>query len=75
MILTVELNPEQTLALQRAQYRNTESLEHTLLRLAGLVPEPKPNEMSVYDLMSKQAQEELNRQEDARLLALIEGKP
>lgn len=72
MIITVELNAEQTLALQRAQYRNGEELSHTLLRLAGLVPEPTPNEMSVYDLMSAQVQEELCRQEDARLLAAIE---
>jgi len=72
MTITVELNDEQTLALQRAQYRNGESLEHTLLRLAGLVPEPTPNKMPVYDLMSAQAQEELYRQEDARLLAAIE---
>jgi len=70
--LVVELTPEQLRILQRAQYRNMEPLEHTLLRLAGLAPEPKPNEMSVYDLMSKQAQEELTRQEDARVLALVE---
>ncbi len=75
MTLTVELNDEQTLALQLAQYRNGESLSHTLLRLAGLVPEPKPYEMSVYDLMSKRAREELSQREDARLLALIERKP
>lgn len=46
MILTVELNSEQTLALQRAQCRNTEPIEHTLSRLAGLLHEPKPNELS-----------------------------
>lgn len=70
--LVVELTPEQLRILQRAQYRNTEPLEHTLLRLAGLAPEPKPHEMSVYNLMSKQVQEELTRQEDARVLALVE---
>jgi len=38
MTITVELNAEQTLALQQAQYRNGEELSHTLLRLAGLIP-------------------------------------
>lgn len=67
MIITVELNVEQTLALQRAQYRNGEELSHTLLRLA-----PTPNGTSLYDLMSAEVQEEMHRQEDALILVAIE---
>lgn len=39
--MVVDLTAEQLEALQRAQYRNGEPLQHTLLRLAGLVPEPQ----------------------------------
>jgi hypothetical protein len=56
MILTVELNSEQTLALQRAQYRNGESLSHALLRLAGLIPEPNSDETSSFDPHSEGSQ-------------------
>ena len=77
-ILTVELTPEQFLTLQRAQYRNGESIQHTLLRIAGLAPpvpqhttEIDPN-LSFFDQISARAQEELTRQEDARVLALVE---
>lgn len=76
--LVVELTPEQLLILQRAQYRNGESLENTLLRMAGLAPpvpqnatEIDPN-LSFFDQISARAQEELTRQEDARVLALVE---
>lgn len=75
MILTVELNDEQTLALQLAQYRNGENLSHTLLRLAGLAPEPERCKELAYDLVSAQAQEDLRRAEDARFLrALTEAQ-
>lgn len=75
MTLTVELNDKQTLALQLAQYRNGESLSHTLLRLAGLAPEPERCKELAYDLMSAQAQEDLKRVEDARFLkALTEAQ-
>lgn len=75
MILTVELNDEQTLALQLAQYRNGESLPHTLLRLAGLAPKPERCKELVYDLMSAQVQEDLKRVEDARFLrSLMEAQ-
>ena len=75
MILTVELNDEQTLALQLAQYRNGENLSHTLLRLAGLAPEPERCKELAYDLVSAQAQEDLKRVEDARFLrALMEAR-
>lgn len=76
--LVVELTPEQFLTLQRAQYRNGESIQHTLLRMAGLAPpvpqhatEIDPN-LSFFDQISARAQEELTRQEDARVLALVE---
>ena len=73
MTLTIELTEEQLRTLQRAQYRNGEKLAHTLLRLAKLVPDPKPEEMSVYDMMSAQAQKVLEQQEDERLFAAIEA--
>lgn len=71
MTLTVELNEEQTLALQLAQYRNGESLSHTLLRLAGLAPEPERCKEGAYDIASAQAQEDLRRAEDARFLSVL----
>lgn len=67
MKINIELNDEQTLALQRAQYRNGESLEHTLLRLAGLAPEPQRG-APVKDSMA----DEILRAEDERILRLIE---
>jgi hypothetical protein len=75
MVLNIELNEEQTLALQMAQYRNGETLSHTMLRLAGLVPEPEPglNKESPYDVMSAQCRKDLERLEDERVFALLEA--
>lgn len=39
--LTVELTEDQLLAVQLGQYRNGEKLGDTLLRMAGLLPDPR----------------------------------
>ena len=81
MTLTVELTEEQLRTLQRAQYRNGEKLAHTLLRLAKLVPDPKPEAIPVYDLLPEtRMRQEIMQQEDARILAFLleltgEGEP
>lgn len=59
MTLAVELNDEQTPALQLAQYRNGESLSHTLLQLAKLAPEPEESDAHVCDFIPAQALEAL----------------
>ncbi len=71
MILTVELNDEQILALQLAQYRNGESLSHTLLRLAKLAPEPCTG--FTHDFVAAQIREDLTRAGDARLFQTLES--
>ena len=70
MVLTVELSDEQFRTLQLAQYRNGESLSHTLLRLAKLAPEPKPGP-PIAPMLYQSITAQILQAEDARILEAL----
>jgi hypothetical protein len=70
---SVEMTDDEFAELQSKQYRNGESLDHTLLRLAGLRPEPEEVPPASMDTLARKMAEGMAKEGDRTLLgALLE---